>query len=785
MDRKYWLRTLVALGIVLPGAAEAMGLGSLVILSAPGEPFHAEIPIHAGHPGELSGARAGLASSTAYSMIHLPVAQGLEHWHFEIRSGPAPAIVISSPVPISSASLQFLVQLDWSGGQMVREYVASEGSGMYGVPASSSLPMRTVPLYHRQPSAAAAPGRMVNGWASVSRYGPVPEHSSLYQIARDINRSQRVAPDQAMAALARANPEAFRNGNPAFLFAGSMLMVPSLAQVEAFTPAEAHTWLRRQTNKTVRPAAAQPGVSSTAPGKKTVLVLSSAPKSLQKPGSAAGVPAAALGQGGEQQLLAENVRLKGMVQSMEQRLNQTGQVLSAQSAELSRLSEQGEHSGLNPLLWLSLGGNLLLLLLFVWMYRRQEETLSRQRDISNKVTVLASAPRATAPSSSLRTDTTAPESAPWTAPTASAATVATAAVPVTQPRSGGGAENRPAEVISSAVAEEEYFPSTGAGSGLAPLSYGAGMQGTEEPAEENRFEVDPIEQADLYLTYGKSEQAVTVLQEGLEANPRRKDLYVRLLSLYETLDRRDEYLDLAERMRGRFGPNNAAWQEVEVQGARLFPGNPLFVTPAEPGERPSALTGGLPGPGQDRQEDMIPGPSVEPVGFPAPANEGLDFLPAETPQELSHVDGGPEKLDFHLDHFFSAGGTLDTHEETGSGPAPSDEHKRGLFATLNEEFRALEEKAEPAPGDEARPDFLLPPEMPEGHMAFSGEPAESLSGGEPDAAGDWDAVGTKLDLGKAYLEMGDKESARELLEEVSREGNPSQRDEAFHLLSAL
>jgi FimV-like protein len=38
-----------------------------------------------------------------------------------------------------------------------------------------------------------------------------------------------------------------------------------------------------------------------------------------------------------------------------------------------------------------------------------------------------------------------------------------------------------------------------------------------------------------------------------------------------------------------------------------------------------------------------------------------------------------------------------------------------------------------------------------------------------------DEVGTKLDLARAYLEMGDKEGAREILNEVLAEGNDSQK----------
>ena len=45
-----------------------------------------------------------------------------------------------------------------------------------------------------------------------------------------------------------------------------------------------------------------------------------------------------------------------------------------------------------------------------------------------------------------------------------------------------------------------------------------------------------------------------------------------------------------------------------------------------------------------------------------------------------------------------------------------------------------------------------------------------------------DEVATKLDLAKAYVELGDKDSARGILEEIIQEGNPQQKATAKELL---
>ena len=50
---------------------------------------------------------------------------------------------------------------------------------------------------------------------------------------------------------------------------------------------------------------------------------------------------------------------------------------------------------------------------------------------------------------------------------------------------------------------------------------------------------------------------------------------------------------------------------------------------------------------------------------------------------------------------------------------------------------------------------------------------------------DEDEVATKLDLARAYVEMGDEDGARAILAEVAAEGSQAQRGDAENLLSQL
>ena len=56
---------------------------------------------------------------------------------------------------------------------------------------------------------------------------------------------------------------------------------------------------------------------------------------------------------------------------------------------------------------------------------------------------------------------------------------------------------------------------------------------------------------------------------------------------------------------------------------------------------------------------------------------------------------------------------------------------------------------------------------------------------DADDAGGEDDITTKLDLARAYVEMGDQDGARSILEEVLGEGNDEQKGNAEKLLSQL
>lgn len=107
--------------------AWALGLGQIEVKSRSGQPLIAEIPIVSSNPQELYGLQAGLASPDVYRRIGLPytpeVAADLR-FELIVDAQGKPRIRVSSQRPVEAPVVQFLVEVEWGQGRLVREYSA-------------------------------------------------------------------------------------------------------------------------------------------------------------------------------------------------------------------------------------------------------------------------------------------------------------------------------------------------------------------------------------------------------------------------------------------------------------------------------------------------------------------------------------------------------------------------------------------------------------------------------------------------------------------------------------
>ena len=313
-------------------------------------------------------------------------------------------------------------------------------------------------------------------------------------------------------------------------------------------------------------------------------------------------------------------------------------------------------------------------------------------------------------------------------------------------------------------------------------------------SESTPTEVDPIAEAEVYIAYGRETQAEEILREALKRQPERQAIRLKLLEIYSGRKDTVAFGQMAREMHDMTGGLNEEWSKVVQMGAALDPDNALYgdgtADLAAPSSvaSPAADVGGMAAAGAAAVAAGVAGmaAAAEPqhVEPEAPAvsspsmDEGLAF------------DGGYNKPAAEAESK-----PVQTFQSTRSGP---------LSAMPGVELPSLDLDAPldldegPSTVTDLNIDTTITESLDMGHA----------SGGEGDGLGaigldlspstisgpitmsgaassQWQEMASKLDLASAYVEIGDKEGARELLEEVINGGDAAQQQRARELLADL
>jgi pilus assembly protein FimV len=313
-------------------------------------------------------------------------------------------------------------------------------------------------------------------------------------------------------------------------------------------------------------------------------------------------------------------------------------------------------------------------------------------------------------------------------------------------------------------------------------------------------DVDPIAEADVYMAYGRDAQAEEILKEALQKDANRVPVHVKLLEIYA--GRRDarSFEQSALKLKNLTNGAGPEWDKAAALGRSIDPGNGLYgggggaeAAPVVPAVAAAAapsvdfdIGGQSVGSGAAAAAAAL---DLDLGSASVPAAEKSDFSPGGTliidAEETKAASGG---LDFDLGTSAppakaGADTTALNFELPGAAPAPAAAPAEaparsggGLDFDLN--LGGGETKAEPAAAA-ASPAMDLSAITLD--LGTPGEAPAAPAGADPK----WQEVATKLDLAKAYEEMGDKDGARELLNEVVREGDAAQQGQAKQMLAKL
>ncbi len=343
-------------------------------------------------------------------------------------------------------------------------------------------------------------------------------------------------------------------------------------------------------------------------------------------------------------------------------------------------------------------------------------------------------------------------------------------------------------------------------------------------------EVDPIAEAEVYLAYGRDAQAEEILKDALKKDAQRQEIYLKLLEIHAQHNKPSAFETVAAELYSVSQGHGEVWQKAVALGRQLDPTNPMFADDtAGAAVAAAAASAAASGIAAAREE---PAP-LEAKARAMPPELSPETARPAVPDEVAPALG-ESNVDFKLDEEISISPT------SGSAPkspmeilagAQSELEKTARASALTSDVESVIDKAKtasnaglmpsapapkPAPmdldfslDDSEKPAPLRPTPKPEHEPALATAAASSLA--RPQAAieldkldlsfdpekstfedptpsvldGQWHDAATKLDLAKAYQEMGDVEGAREILQEVLHEGDDQQKSEAQSLLTKL
>lgn len=807
-----------AIAATLPSWVGAAGLGGVNIYSALGQPLRAEIQLQA-TAEELEGMMAKVPSAEVFQAANMMYSALMPTLDVEIdRSGGKSVVRVSSKRVVNEPVVEMLVELSWAEGRVVREYtLLLDPLGMQPLTttAAAMAPARNTPASAvvSQPSSSAP---ITDAAVHTVRRG-----DTLYAIGQHYQPSG-IAIEQMLIALLRANPDAFIDGNINRLRSDAQLKIPTANEAAAVAVVDARSQIRTQRDVFEayrgRIAARAVVVDEQTPAAESAVVASRESEGTVEQRTAeiireeepydqvqvSGAPSAdgegidfpVLGAGlMEEDAIAQNRALEeanSRVSDLERMVSDQQRVLELKDEAFAKLQAQVEAlqaqlqesrvsvaveesspaqpqprstsqpnffgSALeNPLM---LGGGALVVGLLALLgirtarRRREEKAFFEAEDSETSL--------------------------------AGPSSIEPPAVSVP-----GGEQVDTRSITGPNSVLDTNFSQTS----LAAMDANEG--------------VDPVAEADVYLAYGRDAQAEEILLDALQADSSRHAIYVKLLEVYEQRGDSRQFETVATDFYSRTAGEGADWERVVEMGRRLDPDNPLY------GKGGAAVIGGLAVAAADVAEEVsaneasateseVPDVNFETLEF------GLDVPSSEVQAELVASETGPvaeetpaedaNTLDFDLG--------IDAMEKARFDDAASDESVESSEVDLEKtEFDAnvldfdfdLSAPENPSadlmdgPLDEeiglSSVEFDLDAEL-DMNPVSSREVAkptydEILPPPELAVEDLQREMETKLELARAYDDMGDQEGARELLEEVLRDGSDDQKGSARGMLDQL
>ncbi len=919
---------IAVLAMLLPVAAFALGFGNITMKSALNQPLDAEIELLSVQKGDLENLKIRLGSLEDFARVGADRAYFLTKIKFSLAQKPdgTSYVRLSSTERVTEPFLDFVVEARWPRGRILREFTVLVDPPVLSDEAPAPIRQAAV---QTTPAAAATTTRItrqapirerampssVTSRDGVLSYGPVQPNETLWVIASRMRPDESVSVNQMMLALVRDNPQAFYNGNVNQLKAGYVLRIEDPAAITALSVAQANAevehqraeWQARKSGRPLRQVAATEVAAVEAGADESSDISGQARLKLVAPGSegsGSGTGDADADRLRQDLVLAaealdanrqETDELKTRLSQMEEQLASMQRLIMLKDDEMLSLQKQ-------------LGGEV--------EEPAVPEAVSEQEMLGQEVlegesvegTELAA--EGDAEPSALEIAPTEETQEPQEPKPSVPAPVAEAPAPEPGLLESpllmyGGIGVLVLAIVGWIMARrrkmQEGFQESilnvgdegAAGTTNSGMAQSAGGESSmvsdfamSEISEMNGVQadasdVDPISEADVYLAYGRHQQAEEIIRAALENTPERNELKLKLLEVFFAAKNGEAFELQAQVLHDALDDEtDPLWVKAVTMGSQLCPANPLF------GGAVHALQEELEGGTSVADEDLLDfdfdldAPTTEDTKVkagdsalddaerreraeattPATSDTGLDFDVSTLDFNLDQRDdeikeervasSDDNTLDFDMKALDEAVAAPEAETKVASEEArkatddldidksttdvddsvlafSSDEmepskqsgsresEKSDFTVDLSAEELALDNNEaikfdSPAEAMDSSEFDITLDEVIENDALIIEDGLESTVAKQPDTGkdkatedelllgenlddellgddmfGEVDEIGTKLDLAKAYVDMGDGDGARSILDEVLEEGDDTQKQQAKDLLEQI
>jgi len=230
------------------GVAQALGLGEIELQSYLNEPLDAEIALPDSRGVNPADVFVNVAPEQAYERVGLDRNQFLSKLRFQVvtRNDGSLAVNVSSREPLREPYLNFLLEMTWPNGRLMREYAVLVDPPVYaeesGVQEQINVPAAASSETTRQPATArsqeslrrqARAERSLGSGYQADTFGPTGPSDTLWTIASRVRPNDNVSMQQVMLAIQDLNPDAFMGNNINRLKRGEVLRIPSIDQIQS------------------------------------------------------------------------------------------------------------------------------------------------------------------------------------------------------------------------------------------------------------------------------------------------------------------------------------------------------------------------------------------------------------------------------------------------------------------------------------------------------------------------------------------------------------------------